>query len=631
VTLTVTDNAGAQASASATATISNRLPVANAGGPYSAQTGTAVQFNGSGSSDPDGTITNHSWNFGDNTTGTGATPTHAYASSGAYTVTLTVTDNNGTQASATSTATISAPSIPTDGHANLSYDTATNRITNAGFAYDAAGNQVRALIPGSSNSQRFQYDAANRLVKVKADDNVTVIASYTYGSSNERLVLEEVGVRTYYACDGSAEYTETDSSVTPQWSKTYIYLSARLLSTLTPNGSGGQVVQYHHPDRLGTRLVTNAQDTNYFEQQTLPFGTALNESPPAGAVTGFTNRRFTTYDRSLNTGLDYAINRHYDPQQGRFTQVDPIGMSAASPGDPQSLNMYAYCGNDPVNNLDPEGLFWGKLKRFFKKILPIINAVLLTIVAILAPNPSSISYAVSAWIEVFGSARLRRFARIANNLTQGFNVRSSRVAISSPPWNPNATGSRGFGGFGWDDDIDVITTTTNCRNNYPLPDGPNCPGASWLRELTRGIRTAQEFTAGAIDEGMLFGRFYRGLLGGGGEENSRAYSNGRWTVFFGTIIIPGAGQGATAGHIFRNAIGHVNPVTLASKTRYLNLFGRVASDPANLRTGFNLSGPALGAGISVYTKVFRNGKQVWVYVRNDRIVNAGVNLPGAHR
>jgi RHS repeat protein len=76
--------------------------------------------------------------------------------------------------------------IPVDGHANLSDDITTNGITTAGFTYDAAGNQVRALIPGSSNSQRFQYDAANRLVNVKTDNNQTVIASYTYGDSNER-------------------------------------------------------------------------------------------------------------------------------------------------------------------------------------------------------------------------------------------------------------------------------------------------------------------------------------------------------------------------------------------------------------------------------------------------------------
>jgi RHS repeat-associated protein len=120
---------------------------------------------------------------------------------------------------------------------------------------------------------------------------------------------------------------------------------------------------------LGTRLVTNAQNTTYFEQQTLPFGTALNESPPAGGTIGSTNKRFTSYDRSANTGLDYAINRHYDPQQGRFTQVDPIGAGSASLDDPQSWNMYGYCANDPVNRIDPNGLFWGKLWRAIKSVV----------------------------------------------------------------------------------------------------------------------------------------------------------------------------------------------------------------------------------------------------------------------
>jgi len=153
-----------------------------------------------------------------------------------------------------------------------------------------------------------------------------------------------------------AECTESESFTTRQWSKSYIYLGARLLSTLTPNGSGGQFVQYHHPDRLGTRLVTNAQDTTYFEQRTLPFGTALNESPPTGGGTGPTNKRFTSYDRSATTGLDYAVNRHYDPQQGRFTQIDPIGMSSASLASPQTLNLYAYCINDPINHTYPSDL-----------------------------------------------------------------------------------------------------------------------------------------------------------------------------------------------------------------------------------------------------------------------------------
>ena len=107
VSLTVTDNAGVQTSASTTATIANRPPVANAGGPYTGTTGAAVQFSGTTSSDPDGTIASYSWNFGDSNSGSGATPTHTYATAGTYTVTLTVTDNLGATNSASTTATIS--------------------------------------------------------------------------------------------------------------------------------------------------------------------------------------------------------------------------------------------------------------------------------------------------------------------------------------------------------------------------------------------------------------------------------------------------------------------------------------------------------------------------------------------
>src|SRR6266436_2901576 len=111
VTLTVTDNSGATNSASTTATISNRPPVANAGGPYTGITGTGVQLSGSGS-DPDGNIANYTWSFGDPNSGSNnndidATPMHTYAPAGAYTVTLTVTDNSGATNSASTTATIS--------------------------------------------------------------------------------------------------------------------------------------------------------------------------------------------------------------------------------------------------------------------------------------------------------------------------------------------------------------------------------------------------------------------------------------------------------------------------------------------------------------------------------------------
>ncbi len=58
------------------------------------------------SSDPDGTIVSHQWDFGDGTTSTDQNPTHAYSTAGAYFVTLTVTDNDGATGSANATITV---------------------------------------------------------------------------------------------------------------------------------------------------------------------------------------------------------------------------------------------------------------------------------------------------------------------------------------------------------------------------------------------------------------------------------------------------------------------------------------------------------------------------------------------
>jgi PKD repeat protein len=58
----------------------------DSGGSYSRQTGVAISFDGTGSSDPDGSISSYSWNFGDNSTGFGAPPNHTYNEAGTFTV-----------------------------------------------------------------------------------------------------------------------------------------------------------------------------------------------------------------------------------------------------------------------------------------------------------------------------------------------------------------------------------------------------------------------------------------------------------------------------------------------------------------------------------------------------------------
>jgi hypothetical protein len=71
----------------------NLPPTADADGPYTGFVDEAVSFDGSGSSDPEGSIDSYDWIFGDGGTGTGQNPTHTYAVAGNYIVILQVTDN----------------------------------------------------------------------------------------------------------------------------------------------------------------------------------------------------------------------------------------------------------------------------------------------------------------------------------------------------------------------------------------------------------------------------------------------------------------------------------------------------------------------------------------------------------
>lgn len=91
-------------------------PVADAGGPYTGKAKRAVSFDGSGSTDPDGTIVSWEWDFGDSETDTGETVEHSYAVENTYTVVLTVTDNDGLTDTDSTTATISPAEATKSGH-----------------------------------------------------------------------------------------------------------------------------------------------------------------------------------------------------------------------------------------------------------------------------------------------------------------------------------------------------------------------------------------------------------------------------------------------------------------------------------------------------------------------------------
>lgn len=95
VTLTVTDDSGTGSAVQSTTKLVrvDAAPVADAGADQYV-TASVVSFDGGGSLDPDGTVTEWVWDFGDGGTATGQTPSHAYLRSGVYEVAVTVRDDS---------------------------------------------------------------------------------------------------------------------------------------------------------------------------------------------------------------------------------------------------------------------------------------------------------------------------------------------------------------------------------------------------------------------------------------------------------------------------------------------------------------------------------------------------------
>jgi len=87
----------------------NVPPVANAGGPYYANVNETINFDSTGSHDPDGEIDFYRWNFGDGSSEIlRENPAYFYSQEGEYTVILTVIDNNGSSTSDTTKVFVSA-------------------------------------------------------------------------------------------------------------------------------------------------------------------------------------------------------------------------------------------------------------------------------------------------------------------------------------------------------------------------------------------------------------------------------------------------------------------------------------------------------------------------------------------
>ena len=135
----------------------NQPPVARATAtPISGTAPLTVAFDGSGSSDTDGTIASCGWTFGDGATATGTAPNHTYNSAGNYSALLTVTDNQG--ATGTSTVTISVTPGPTPPAApsSLTGSVGTGRVVTLRWS-DNASNETGFYVERAAKAKTLQF------------------------------------------------------------------------------------------------------------------------------------------------------------------------------------------------------------------------------------------------------------------------------------------------------------------------------------------------------------------------------------------------------------------------------------------------------------------------------------------
>jgi RHS repeat-associated protein len=111
---------------------------------------------------------------------------------------------------------------------------------------------------------------------------------------------------------------------------------------------------YYHGDQIGSaRVMTDANGYLVWQATYLPYGGEFNPEPTNN------HYKFTGKERDPESGLDYFGARYYKSAFGRFMTPDWSASATAVPyaefGEPQSLNLYSYVRNSPVERVDKDG------------------------------------------------------------------------------------------------------------------------------------------------------------------------------------------------------------------------------------------------------------------------------------
>jgi RHS repeat-associated protein len=229
---------------------------------------------------------------------------------------------------------------PGSGNRLLSQDNGENTE----YSYNASGS------PEQIGEREYEYDAYQRPIKLYRLDpdepeNKTLVAEYAYNRFGERIKkvtynLSNKPKVTYYLYDGHQLTAEADNSgkVTVQ----YLYQQQRPILKLQ-----GRTAYAIHTDHLGApRAVTDEDQQIVWSADYSPFGLIDIQTQ---AIT--LNLRLPGQYEDRESGTYYNYQRDYDPSTGRYLTSDPIGLKGG-------LNSYAYVGGNPLNTIDPLGLYW---------------------------------------------------------------------------------------------------------------------------------------------------------------------------------------------------------------------------------------------------------------------------------
>ena len=212
----------------------------------------------------------------------------------------------------------------------------------------------------SYNGEVCEYDAAGNPTKYRN-------LSFEWSKGRQLTKLTDGEKSVEYTYDGSGlRRTKTSGGVT----KTYDYENGRLVRESGGAepvrflyGEGGIIgIKYDRSKFLFRKNafgdvteVYNVRGELVAKYSYSAYGKCTIEYNKDNAAY-FNPIRYRGYYYDEETGLYYLKSRYYDPETGRFLNADDI--SYLDPETINGLNLYAYCGNNPVMNVDPNGTFF---------------------------------------------------------------------------------------------------------------------------------------------------------------------------------------------------------------------------------------------------------------------------------